>query len=279
LTLQAIRTCASLPRMFWPPRDPYPYDEPFAPARDRERLRHLVFLDGRLIDTWTEPVETTVYQSIADELDREKSVPHYPQEPLPPPYERVLTWLDAAVGGRIALLALDDDPLHEVPPTEDDVTRVLERVARELFDTEFLQAARNALETVRRTDPALLEEAAAPDVAAGLCWLLGRANGLVGARTSVTQKVLKRALWLSSSPTRRSPRIKTCLRGLVAEPGPRPPECPDLLELGNPTYLTSPTRHRLIVLRDRALATAEQAEADHRAREALAPGHVDSLTS
>jgi hypothetical protein len=255
--------------MFWPPRDPYRYDEPFAPARDRERLRHLVFLDGRLIDSWTEGVETTVYQSIADEFDRERHVPHYPHEPLPPPYERVLTWLDSTVGGRIALLALDDEPLHEEPLNEDDVTRVLERVAQELFDTEFLLAARNALETVRRTDPNLFEEAAASEVAAGLCWLLGRANGVVGARTSVTQKVLKRVLWLSSSPARRSPRIKTCLRGLAAEPAPRPPECPDLLELGNPAYLTSPTRHRLIVLRDRALATAEQAQADDHAREAL----------
>ncbi len=86
-------------------------------TRDRERLRHLVFLDGRLIETWTEPVEGTAYMAIADELDRaNRPVPPvaHTREPPRPPYEVVLDWLDGVVGGRIALLALDDEPFEEV---------------------------------------------------------------------------------------------------------------------------------------------------------------------
>ena len=268
--------------MFWPPHDSYPYDEPFGSARDPDRLRHLVFLDGRLVDTWTEPVGTTRYRSIAEELDREKQVPHYePPAPLPSPYERVLAWLDGVVGGRVALLALDDEPLPERPaPTVDDtVDELVVRVADTHFGHEFLSAVRAALATVRIADADLLAQATAGELAAGLCWLVGRANGLVGAGTSVTQKALKETLWLSTSPTRRVSRLRICLRDLSAPPGVRPSECPDLLELGDPTYLTSATRRRLIVLRDRALKAAEHAEADRKAREAQSPDTVANLTS
>ena len=285
--------CASLRRMIWPPHDTYPYDDdPFPPRRDRqrERLRHLVFLDGRLVDTWTELVEATVYRELAESFDQERSFRHIEPTPFPPPYERVLTWLDATVGGRVALLALDDEPLVDQQPRAERpaeeraraaevVTGFLALAARELFDPEFLLATRAALATVRREDPDLLHEAPAIEVASGLIWLLGRANGVVGTGTGVTQQALKRLLETSVSPSRRVPRLRSCLRGLAAEPDRRPTECPDLLELGNPGYLTSATRRRLIGLRDRALAAAESAEADQQARGTPATGRVDNLTS
>ena len=43
--------------------------------------------------------------------------------------------------------------------------------------------------------------------------------------------------------------------------------------------LTSPTRRRLITLRDRALEVAEEVEADRHARAALTPEGVASLTT
>ncbi len=281
LSQHAIRTRANLPRMFWPPHDEYPYDDSYRTTRDRERLRHLVFLDGRLIETWTEPVEGTAYMAIADELDRaNRPVPPvaYTREPPRPPYEVVLDWLDGVVGGRIALLALDDEPFEEAPTTEgDDVDDLLARVADAHFSADFLAATRAALAAVRRDDPDLVAQSPAGEIAAGLCWLVGRANGLVGAGTPVSQKTLKATLWLSTTPTRRVARIKPCLRGLVAEPGLRPPDCPDLLALGSPTYLTAATRKRLIRLRDRALAAAEAADADQHARDTLRP-RVDNLS-
>ena len=54
-------------------------------------------------------------------------------------------------------------------------------------------------------------------------------------------------------------------------------DCPDLLALGSPTYLTAATRKRLIRLRDRALAAAEAAAADQHARDTLRP-RVDNLS-
>ena len=266
--------------MFWPPTDSYSYDEPFR-LRHEERLRHVVFLDGRLIDSWASPVEGTRYRELAEEYDREKQLRHYRPEPMPALHERVLTWLDGVVGGRRALLALDDEPLLSSTGamTDDAIDALLRQVADELFDAEFHLAARAVLASVHESDAALVADTPGVEVAAGICWLVGRANGLVGAGTPVTQKVLKRALWLSTSPSRRTPRIKACLRGLRPEPGPRPASCPDLLELGDPAVLTSPTRRRLITLRDRALEVAEEVEADRHARAALTPEGVASLTT
>ncbi len=272
--------------MYWSPDSDFPYDyPPYDRPRTIERLRHLVFVDGRLVDAWSEPVEGTAYQALADELrDKEQPVRHAlpPPPPPRPPYDAVLDWLDSVVGGRVCLLALDEDPLVSEPvlgaPEAESVDGLLVNVAGELFDEQFLAGARAALSAVRRHDPGLLVEAPAVEIAAGICWLVGRANGVVGARTPVSQKVLKRALWLSTSPTRRAPRIKVCLRGLQSPPARRPTDCPELLELGSPTFLTGDTRRRLISLRDRALGAAEGADADRHARGVPGPGGVDSLS-
>jgi hypothetical protein len=47
------------------PFDDHPYyDQRRQKHPDAEdRLRHVVYLDGRLFDTWTEPVDGTSYQS------------------------------------------------------------------------------------------------------------------------------------------------------------------------------------------------------------------------
>ncbi len=280
--MHAIRTRANLRGMFWTPHERYPYGHLSGTAR--ERLRHLVFLDGRLVDSWTEPIEGTAYAAMAEELDEARRPPawvHDAYEPPPPPYEEVLTWLDGVVGGRIALLALDDEPLQNRVGSEhaDDsgVDGLLARVADDHFDQDFLAAMRVALATLRREDPDLLERAPAGEIAAGVCWLVGRANGVVGANTPVTQKVLKTTLWLSTPPLRRVPRIKTCLRSLQGRSGSRPADCPDLFELGDAAYLTAATRRRLVRLRDRALAAAQAAKADRHVRETQRPA-VDSLT-
>ena len=66
-------------------------------------------------------------------------------------------------------------------------------------------------------------------------------------------------------------RLKTALRGLETATRARPPEYPDLLELGSAAYLTCDDSRRLVRLRDQALEAAEGLEADQHAREALAP--------
>jgi hypothetical protein len=265
--------------MYWPPPPPdaFAFDDDVhhrRPSAD-ERLRHLVFLDGRLIDTWTESVEGTVYRAQAREFDRDKSPGALPTpERPPPPHQAVLEWLDSVVGGRTAVMALDEHPLAPVEAPEDadeactDVVVRLQRLCGSFFDAEFLAATTAALTTLHAADPNLLLESSPTEVAAGLCWMVGRANGCVGAGTPVTQQVLKRELWLSSSPSRRVTKYRTLLRGLLPPPPRRPSACPDLLELGSPAYLTSATRHQLVVLRERALAAGAVAAADEEARKA-----------
>jgi hypothetical protein len=269
---------ANLRSMYWPPppSDEFPFDDAMRYRQPiDERLRHLVFLDGRLIDTWTEPVEGTVYREQARELDRVQPPGTLPILERPPaPHEAVLEWLDSTVGGRAALAALDEQPLAAVAAPEDAdeayeaVAMRLERLCAGFFDDEFLAATTTALTALHAADPNLLLESSPAEVAAGLCWMVGRANGCVGAGTKVTQQVLKRELWISTSPSRRVTKYKTVLRGLLPIPPHRPSACPDLVELGSPAYLTSATRHTLISLRERGLAAAEVAAADEEARRA-----------
>ena len=103
----------------FPPRDPWeePRDEWFArtyapPALDR--LTHLVLVDGRLVDLWTESARGTRWESFADRFDAERR-PVQVSPPDPPAYERALAWLRTLVGGAEALAALDDAPLVSAP--------------------------------------------------------------------------------------------------------------------------------------------------------------------
>lgn len=249
------------------------YGEPGPRQRlpeDEERLRHLVYLDGRLVDVWTEPVEGTVYAAWAARLDR-LGRPVEKPAPLSPPHERVLRWLDDVVGGRIALLALDDEALapRSRPPGSDPVhDRVEDQVAqqcRRRFDEEFRVAVCAALDALWELDRAQVQGDGS-QVVAGLCWLVGRANGRVGTGTAVTQAVLKSDLGLRVSPGARAARFRERLRDLRPPAPPRPAQCPDLLELGRADVLLSSTRRDLIRLRDRALAAATAVAADEHAR-------------
>ncbi len=269
--------------MIWPaPPDDYPFDDAFrsGPSYREERLRHLVFLDGLLVDTWTEQAQGTAYWDRAQELDRVARPRSYVPDPPPtPPYERILEWLDSVVGGRAAVLAMDDTPLPavEVPGSGEhraEVVALLERVCRDYFDDEFLNATCAALASLALMEPKALEGFAG-EVAGALCWLVGRANGRVGAGTAVTQQVLKRELWAKNGISSRATRFRHRLRELKPPSPPfRPSSCPNLLELGNAAFLTSETRRDLILLRDRALAAASAAVADEKARQASQPAEV-----
>lgn len=269
--------------MYWSPSDDYPYyDGPRQKHPSSEdRLRHVVYLDGRLIDTWTEPVEGSAYRAWAEELDRSaRPQVHEPPPPPPPPHEVVLDWLDGVVGGRAALLALHDRPLEPGEAPDDasevyaDMVALLDRVGRNLFDDEFRLASCAALASLWRLDPEELNGTPA-EMAGGVCWMVGRANGCVGAGTVVTQQVLKRELWLKAGLTPRATRFKERLRDLLPDPSRRPASCPNLLELGSPSFLTSATRRELIQLRDRAVDAAAVVAADQRARQTVLPEKVE----
>jgi hypothetical protein len=253
----------------WPKRrwsDHSWWDGRTSPTLDR--LTHLVLVDGRLVDMWSEPVAGTRWQHHADRLERDRR-PSAPSWPAEPAHEQVLAWLDAAVGGREQLIALeefsasDDDfePHPDLPPPARellaDVVDLLDTGARTLREPEARLLLHRALASVWTSDPdAVLGAGSAARVAAGLCWLVGKANGWFGPGGRVTQGRVKDAL---ACPTTLSVAGRAYQQA-VAGFWPQPPRAsyllPDLLLLGRPELLTAATRRRLVRSRDQALAAA-----------------------
>lgn len=246
---------------YYPPTWQGPHDE---------RVRHLVMVDGRLVDTWTEPAAGGQWASIARQFDDEKKCVHTP--PPPPvrqPFEQVLDWLDDLVGGRPALEALSTSPLA-LPPRPaglraeeaaayDEILALLDRVAASRFDQEVRAALHRALAIWWAADQAAVLRAKSPAHAAGgLCWVVGRANGLFGTPSGVTQREVQRQLWLTSNLSSLGGAVRQALRGLSAHPPMRPSQCPDLVSLGHADLLTSATRRTLLAWRDRAVAARDR---------------------
>ena len=249
------------------------------------RLRHLVFLDGRLVDGWVEPVGGTPYAWMARELDAERRRPAPP--PPRPAHERVLPWLDAVAGGRKALESLTDEPLTDPPPvaldseaaqvTYDAAADLVARVAGELFrDDEVRAAARHLLHRVWDTEPELLGgRRTVAQVVGGLFWVVGRANALFGQSPTVRMKDVQRALWLKQPLGDTGPLVEQCVRRLVLEPVERPAQFPRLHAVGDPLLLTSATRREVIRWRDHAFEAREAHLAD-RSEIRVLPSEVES---
>lgn len=249
-----------------------------------QRLRHLVFLDGLLVDSFTESITGSAYACLALEADaaRRRAAP-----PLPPPdpeHERVLAWLDAVVGGRRALLDLDTEPLEdtapEVPadhPTHDAAADLLERVAHDVFhDDEVWAAAHHVLDRVWAEDPVLLTATrTAPQVAGGVLWVVGRANGLFGPAPAVRQKDVQRALGLTQPLSTPGRVVERCLHRLDLAPCARPWGMPAWESVGDARVLTSATRREVVVWRDRALEAQRRYLVDEAAKGVL-PLRVES---
>jgi hypothetical protein len=249
------------------PYYPGRYDEPRPPL---ERLTHLVLVDGRLVDTWSEPVEGTRWEEHARRFDRERRPPLPPAPPPRPAHEEVLEWLSAVCGGPAAVAALnaaplrdDDTDLPEVvhrPHRErlEAVAELLDSVAGTLLDVEAAIALRRALLVVWAEEPQVLTGAAsAAQAAGGLCWAVGKANGWY-AGTGLTQTRVAQALGLRPGISASGQRVQLALRGLLGQPlpgwGPSRWGVPDLLPLARTDVLVSGTRATLVRLRDRAEA-------------------------
>jgi hypothetical protein len=257
--------------------DTYPYAYPYDSPRqsDLDRLTHLVLVDGRLVDVWSEPVSGTRWQEHAERFDRELRRPE--PEPQVPTHERALRWLDDVCGGRDAVLALDTDPLaddgRDLPeaPTRQAQSRLaavaelLDAVAQRWFDVETSHALRTALLTVWEREPeVVLDAATAAHVAGGICWVVGKANALFRPPGERTMGQLKEALALH---TTISTYGKVVQRALVGYRDPssqgwwRPDELPELLALGHRDLLLGEVRRRLVRVRNRALEARDSTAA------------------
>jgi hypothetical protein len=255
--------------------DAYSYDE-WGGDRTPEldRLTHLVLVDGRLVEVWSEPVTGTRWQEHADRFDRERRRPE--PEPVVPTYERALAWLDDVCGGREAVLALDAEPLvddgRDLPeaPTRQAQSRLaavaelLDAVGQKWFDDETCHALRNALLLVWEREPEVVMDAAtAAHVAGGICWAVGKANALYKPQGERTMGRVKEALALSVTISTYGRVVERALVG-YRDPSTKGwwrPEGPELLPLGHPQLLLGVVRRRLLRVRERALEARDASAA------------------
>jgi hypothetical protein len=232
-----------------------------------DRLTHLVLVDGRLVDVWSEPVTGTRWQEHAERFDRELRRPA--PEPTPPVHERALSWLDSLCGSREAVLALDSAPLvddgRDLPEAATRqaqsrlaaVAELLDAVGERWFGPETTVALRAALLAVWDREPeVVLDAATAAHVAGGICWAVGKANGLFRPQGERTMGRIKEALALHATISTYGKVVQRALvgyRDLAATGWWRPTEFPDLLPLGHPGLLLGEVRQRLLRVRQRAL--------------------------
>jgi hypothetical protein len=262
------------PRPWWAAAESWRTDR----GRLHNRLTHQVLLDGRLIETWSEPVEDTPWQRVAKQLDDQQKQARPAPEPLPLPHDNALDWLDSLVGGRKALDALTDAPLslpdvlsvdglplaavHRV----EGVSRALDELTG-LFDAETGRALKHVLAALWSEDRELVLNAkSSAQVAGGICWLVGKANDSFG-KDKVSQLTAQKKIGLTTSISSFGSSVHRTLRGLQPTYADRPWSQRDLLATGRAGFLTSTTRRRLIRLRDQAMAAREAwlADEEHKA--------------
>ena len=257
-------------------RDPYEsFEHPYG-VDDADRIIHLVHLDGRLVDAWSEPVERSRWAALANRLDRERDElrrpPAPPQPPGPPAHERLLRWLQGLVGGSSALEAIDCEPLARLTPIDletlplgtrhrhEGLLALVDRVTG--VDEELDVALANALRLAHDLDPTFWGTfTSAGQAAAALVWAVGKANALFTPDGSLRQKDVASQLGLPGQLSGAGRRVESLLVGAPGLLGPRPHGlgCPDLLALGTPVLLTSSTRRLIVRLRDQAVRAGEAA--------------------
>lgn len=209
--------------------------------------------------------------------------PPAPSAPPRPPYEIALEWLDSLVGGREALesLGVDDLPATVVVELDDlplasrhrleAVSRALDAAAVEFWDEEVRRALHAVLALVWAEAPDLVLRAkSAGHVAAGICWVVGRANDLFGSG-KLTQQAVARHLGLPTTLSSCGTSFHHALRGLQPPFGSTPWNQPDLLATGRPELLLGATRRRLVRLRDQAIAARDQHRADEKRKDPVLP--------
>jgi hypothetical protein len=250
--------------------DDYPYVRSrvtLGGGDDLDRLTHLVLVDGRLVDTWSEPVLGSRWQPYAERFDAEQR-PVPPTPPPTPPWQRALEWLADVCGGADAVAALTTDPLDDEGcdlPTDVDAggrsrleatADLLDAVAERWLDPEMAIALRRALLAVWTDEPeTVLHARSAAHLAGGLCWAVGKANGRFRPQGDLTMARVQEALALSSSISGYGSTVRRALVGFRMPDRHRwwrPDGVPALEPLGRPGLLCSTTRARLVRVRDRA---------------------------
>lgn len=171
--------------------------------------------------------------------------------------EFVLDTCAELVGGRAALLDLDDDPLpdeefrwddlpDDIRPRVAEVLALVDAFALSSFDVEFRTVGRRVLALAAAGDPDIFRRKGRADTAAAAVgWIAAKANNLVSTRDGMAAGELAERFGIKGSP---SGRAQVFLSAIGA------PHFTDASALGRPDLLTSATRASLIRRRDLALA-------------------------
>jgi hypothetical protein len=232
-------------------------------------VTHLVFVDGLLVESWQEPASGTEWESHI----RPPAAP--PPPPPPPVHEQVHTWLTTVCGGRAAVEALTGRPLDDDAidlPVEyphaaqrqrmEAAAELLDSAAARFFDQETSYAFRHALLALWADDPDSVTRAAtAAHLATGICWAVGKANGLFHPVGTVRVGTIQDAFSIRSPASSYGNVVAATLRGFLphVDRWGRPGGVPDLEPLGRTDVLLGATRGRLVRIRDRARAAAAAA--------------------
>ncbi|MCY7400490.1 MAG: hypothetical protein LH477_05965 [Nocardioides sp.] len=238
--------------------------EPRERLLDGGRLSHLVFVDGRLVDAWSERVETSAYDDVARDHD-EALRPQVVQGPPPlPRHVQVLHWLDCVAGSREELLAMTASPVA-LPRLRDHLDPVVDEpwlVADELLvdlreallPADLAAPLRGCLLLARERLPELAERMTPARLAGGIAWVVGKANAAIGPEGPVTQVRIADHLGTTTLNA-----CGTQVLGHVRRLGwnsARPWACgaPALVAVGRVELLSASVRRDLVELRDRSLA-------------------------
>ena len=231
---------------------------------DGGRLSHLVFVDGRLVDAWSEPVEHSAYADVARRHDEDHR-PQVVESPPPPPrHVQALAWLDEVAGSREALLAMTASPValprlgDRLDPVVDEPWLVTDEVLTDLREcllpADLAPPLRACLLMVRDRIPELAERMTPTRLAAGITWVVGKANGAIGPEGPVTQTSMADHLGTTALNSAGNQVLGHVRR--LGWPAVRPWDCgaPPLLAVGQVDLLSASVRRDLVDLRDRSLA-------------------------
>lgn len=244
--------------------DDHLWREPRERLLDAGRLSHLVFVDGRLVDAWSEGVEHSAYADVARRHDEDRRPPVVQAPPPLPRHEQALRWLDCVAGSREDLQAMNGSPVA-LPRLRDHLDPVADEawlVADELLDdlreallpADLAAPLRECLLLVRHQLPELAERMTPARLAAGVAWVVGKANAAIGPEGPVTQVRIADRLGTTSLHA-----CGTQVLGHVRRLGwdsarPWASGAPALLAVGRVELLSASVRRDLVDLRDRALA-------------------------
>ena len=234
------------------------------------RLRHLVFVDGRLVDAWTEEVEMSAYADVARQHDEERRPQVVQAPPEPPRHVQALHWLDCVAGSREELLAMTASPValprlgDHLDPVADEPWLVADELLTDLREallpSELAAPLRECLLLVRERYPELAERMTPDRLAAGVAWVVGKANAAIGPEGPVTQVRIADHLGTTSLNACGTQVLGHVRRLGWTSARPWALGAPALTAVGRVELLSASVRRDLVELRDRSLAEASLTE-------------------